>query len=159
MSATDEAILRHELGRLCAHPRGRTLLQLALRGVQHDARDLTVGCWTRAGDGGCLFQHAWWQGRTDGTLPRAACASEGIERFVGSRDYRLVVRAIVAFDRLGRRDYLLRTRGRLGLRRRVVDHEAWRATVERLLIDTLAHREPGDRRPAVGPRASHSRTP
>ena len=158
MSTTDEAILRRELRALGAHPRGRTLLQLALRGVERGERDLTVGCWTRAGEGGCLFQHAWWQGRADGTLPRAASANEGIERFIGSRDYRLVVRTIVAFDRLGRRDYLRRTRGRLGLPRRVVDQAAWRATVERLLLDTLADVGPSRRpvpvpAPHGGPRA------
>ena len=150
MSTTDEAILRRELQSLGAHPRGRTLLQLALRGVQRSDRDLTVGCWTRAGEGGCLFQHAWWQGRADGTLPRAACANEGIERFIGSRDYRLVIRVIVAFDRLGRRAYLRRTRGRLGLPRRVVDQDAWRSTVERLLLDTLADGGRRSRRAAVG---------
>ncbi len=138
MSTTDEAILRRELASLSAHPRGRRLLQLALRGLQRDPRGLTVGSWTRGDDGGCLFQHAWWQGRSDGTLPRATCANEGIERFIGSRDYRLVVRAIVAFDRLGRRSYLRRTRGRFGLPRRTVDQAAWRATAERLLLDALA---------------------
>jgi hypothetical protein len=136
MSA-EERTLRHELTQLAAHPQGRRLLQLSLRGLQRGERELTVGCWTRRTGSGCLFQHAYWQGVDERVLPPSTCANEGIERFMGGPDYRLVVRTIVAFDRLGGRRYVEHRRGRFGLPRRVLAQDRWRSTVERLLIDAL----------------------
>lgn len=154
MSA-EEQVLRRELETLAAHPQGRRLLQLSLRGLQRDDRELAVGCWTRRNGAGCLFQHAYWQGLDDGTMQRCSSANESIERFMGGAEYARVVRVIGAFDRLGRRRYRIRTRGRLGLPRRVLAQDRWRADVERMLLDALgrttrvaragrAQRVPGD---------------
>jgi hypothetical protein len=134
----EETALRAELTELAAQPRGRSLLQLALRGLQDESRGLTAGCWNRRGVSGCLFQHAYWQGVTEGTFEPGGLANERIERFVGGADYRLVVRAIAAFDRLGRRRFHEHVRGPLGLPRRRLREDEWRTAVEHLLVDALA---------------------
>jgi hypothetical protein len=134
----EETALRAELAELAAQPRGRALLQLALRGLQDESRGLTAGCWNRRGVSGCLFQHAYWQGVGEGVFQPGGLANERIERFVGGADYRLVVRAIAAFDRLGRRRFQERTRGPLGLPRRRLMEPQWRTAVEHVLVDALA---------------------
>ncbi len=110
----------------------------SLRGLQDESRGLTAGCWNRRGVSGCLFQHAYWQGVGEGVFQPGGLANERIERFVGGADYRLVVRAIAAFDRLGRRRFQERTRGPLGLPRRRLMEPEWRTAVERVLVDALA---------------------
>jgi hypothetical protein len=138
----EETALRAELSELAAQPRGRALLQLALRGLQDESRGLTAGCWNRRGVSGCLFQHAYWQGVSERVFRPGGLANEHIERFVGSADYRLVVRSIATFDRLGRRQYQEHVRGPLGLPRRRLREEEWRSAVEALLVDALASTPP-----------------
>jgi hypothetical protein len=52
------------------------------------------------------------------------------------------VRAIAAFDRLGRRRFQEHVRGPLGLPRRRLQEPAWRDAVERVLVDALADGTP-----------------
>jgi hypothetical protein len=85
------------------------------------------------GVSGCVFQHAYWQGVTEGVFALEAAAKPEIKDFVPPEDFRLVMGAIRALDALGRRRFLKRH----GLRR-VLDENAWRNTVERLLLDALA---------------------
>src|SRR5256885_16717258 len=61
-----DVAMRESLERLAEHDGGRRLLQLALRSIEAGDHDLVSGCWTRKGDAGCLFQHAYWQGVADG---------------------------------------------------------------------------------------------
>jgi hypothetical protein len=71
------------------------------------------------------------------------------------------MRAIRAFDALGKRRFVHWRRSRYGLPVRALDESAWRAAVERILIDVLAERgdEAGDResttprRPELGARS------
>jgi hypothetical protein len=139
----EEAIVRRELGALAVDPRGRHLLQLALRGIQDSGRGLTFGCWVKKDGGvsGCLFQHAYWQGASEGLFAPAELTPKGeLKDFVGDADFELVLGAIRAFDVLGRRRYLRWQRGRFGLPMRRLDEQAWRASVERILVDVLAER-------------------
>ncbi len=141
----EETIARRQLEALADDERGRQLLQLALRGIQTSGRGLTVGCWIKPGGGvsGCVFQHAYWQGLSEGAFSMtdkpadALAATEApareIKDLVDERDFHLVMEAIRALDSLGKRHFLRRH----GLRR-TLDEAAWRATVERLLVDTLA---------------------
>lgn len=135
----EETTAREELAALASHQRGRTLLQLALRGVQKSGRGLTIGCWVKphGGVSGCVFQHAYWQGVTEGVFALEAAAKPEIKDFVPTEDFRLVMGAIRALDALGKRRFLERH----GLRR-VLDENAWRNTVERLLVDALADAAP-----------------
>jgi hypothetical protein len=124
-----------QLRGLAEDERGRLLLQLALRGIQTSGRGVTIGCWVKPGGGvsGCVFQHAYWQGLREGVFAPAAEANREIKDLVDERDFHLVMEAIRALDRLGKRRFMRR----YGLRRRL-DEAAWRATVERLLVDALA---------------------
>jgi hypothetical protein len=143
----EERIARRELTALAAEKRGRLLLQLALRGIQESGRGLTIGCWVKPGSGvaGCVFQHAYWQGVAEGAFAGTAGATTEIKDFVPEDDFRLVMAAIRALDVLGKRRFVRRQ----GLRR-TLDAAAWRSTVEHLLVDTLAERDPAqDRRPAL----------
>lgn len=140
-------IARENLTALATTDRGRTLLQLALRGIQQSGRGLTVGCWVRPDGGvsGCVFQHAYWQGVAEGSFAEAGAVRNQIRDFVSAEDFRLVTGAIRALDVLGKRRFLRRR----GLRR-VLDEEAWRATVERLLVDALAETgAAAEREPAI----------
>jgi hypothetical protein len=140
----EETIARRELAALAGEARGRQLLQLALRGLETSDHGLTIGCWVKAGGGvsGCVFQHAFWQGVAEGAFAPAGAAKAEIKEFVAEEDFRLVMAAIRALDALGKRRFL-RWHGF----RRMLDEDAWRGTVERLLIDALAAR-PEARPPA-----------
>jgi hypothetical protein len=136
----EEQRLREDLQRLAESDGGRRLLQLGLRGIQHGERAVTAGCWSRRGDAGCLFQHAYWQGVREGVFADLGRPGDWIGSFVGSHDYGIVIRAIESFDRLARAEYA-ETRPRPLLPDRVVvDQERWRGAVEALLVQTL--REP-----------------
>ena len=142
----EETIARDELANLVTEERGRTLLQLALRGIQESGRGLTIGCWVKddGGVSGCVFQHAYWQGVAEGAFtPRAGAKSE-IKEFLPREDFTLVMEAIRALDVLGKRRFL-RRRGV----RRVLDEGAWRDAVERLLVDALADAAARERPPAL----------
>lgn len=137
----EERIVRDELAALARDERGRHLLQLALRGIQESGRGLTMGCWVKRDGGvsGCLFQHAYWQGLQEGVFQPAEIPKGEIRGYVGDDDFALVMRAIRAFDALGkRRFWRFRRTGKLGLPWRTLDEERWRAAVERILIDVLA---------------------
>ena len=132
----EETIARRQLEVLAGDERGRTLLQLALRGIQTSGRGLTIGCWVKPGGGvsGCVFQHAYWQGLAEGVFDTPGAADREIKGLVDDRDFHLVMEAIRALDRLGKRRFM-RRRGLI----RELDEAAWRDTVERLLVDSLAH--------------------
>ena len=143
----EERTARKELVALASHERGRLLLQLALRGIQESGAGLTIGCWVKPNGGvsGCVFQHAYWQGVTEGTFASGVAAKPEIKEFVPLEDFHLVMDAIRALDVLGKRRFLHRR----GLRR-TLDEEAWRDTVERLLVDALAEgAPPAERRPVL----------
>jgi hypothetical protein len=131
----EETVARSQLETLARDDRGRELLQLALRGIQTSGRGVTIGCWVKPGGGvsGCVFQHAYWQGVAEGTFSINATASREIKDLVDARDFHLVMEAIRALDRLGKRRFVRRH----GLRR-TLDEDVWRDTVERLLVDALA---------------------
>jgi|SRR5271166_1751144 len=137
----EERIARNRLEALAGDQRGRQLLQLALRGIQTSGHGITIGCWVKPGGGvsGCVFQHAYWQGVDEGVFHAASQADRQIKGLVEDRDFHLVMEAIRALDSLGKRRFLRRR----GLRHEL-DEAAWRATVERLLIDALS-------RPASAP--------
>jgi hypothetical protein len=139
----EETIARRDLSALAEDERGRQLLQLALRGIQTSGNGLTIGCWVKPGGGvsGCVFQHAYWQGVTEGVFDTTQAATTEIKDLVDERDFHLVMSAIRALDTLGKRRFVRRH----GLRREL-DEAAWRDTVERLLVDALAQRAP-----AAGP--------
>jgi hypothetical protein len=130
-----EIAARRELEQLAREERGRQLLQLALRGIQESGRGLTIGCWVKPGGGvsGCVFQHAYWQGLAEGAFDETGYASREIKELVPEGDFHLVMSAIRALDALGKRRFVRRQ----GLRR-TLDEDAWRDTVERLLVDALA---------------------
>jgi hypothetical protein len=137
----EERIVRDELATLAGDERGRQLLQLALRGIQESGRGLTTGCWVKRDGGvsGCLFQHAYWQGLQEGIFQPAGIPKGELRSYVGDDDFALMMQAIRAFDALGKRRFRrFRRTGPLGLPWRTLDEEAWRAAVERMLIDVLA---------------------
>src|SRR5262245_18855106 len=131
----EERTARRELAALASEERGRLLLQLALRSIQESGRGLTIGCWVKPGGGvsGCVFQHAYWQGLAEGAFDETGRASQEIKEMVPAEDFHLVMEAIRALDALGKRRFVHRH----GLRR-ALDEDAWRDTVERLLVDALA---------------------
>ena len=130
-----ETIARHQLETLASEERGRQLLQLALRGIRTSGRGLTIGCWVKPGGGvsGCVFQHAYWQGVAEGAFDTSEPASREIKDLVPEEDFRLVMEAIRALDSLGKHQFVRRQ----GLTRSL-DEDAWRDTVQRLLVDALA---------------------
>lgn len=137
----EERTARDELSILARDERGRALLQLALRGVQDSGRGLTFGCWVKRDGGvsGCLFQHAYWQGLGEGVFEPAELPNRQIRAYVGDDDFALVMRAIRAFDALGKRRFVRwRRHPRLWIPWRTLDETRWRSTVERILIDVLA---------------------
>jgi hypothetical protein len=131
----EETIARRGLEDLAQEERGRQLLQLALRGIQTSGNGLTIGCWVKPGGGvsGCVFQHAYWQGVTEGVFHTSDAASREIKDLVDDHDFHLVMEAIRALDSLGKRRFL-RWQGL----HRELDEAAWRDAVERLLVDALA---------------------
>jgi hypothetical protein len=137
----EERTVRAELAALAADERGRHLLQLALRSLQESDRGLTYGCWVKKDGGvsGCLFQHAYWQGASEGLFAPVELTPSGeLKGFVGDDDFSFVLRAIRAFDALGRRRFLRWRRGPFGLPVRRLDEPAWRSEVEIILLDALA---------------------
>lgn len=137
----EERIVRDELTALAGDERGRQLLQLALRGIQESGRGLTMGCWVKRDGGvsGCLFQHAYWQGLQEGIFRPADIPKGELRDYVGDEDFALVMRAIRAFDALGKRRFRRFQRsGPLGLPVRALDEERWQVEVEAILIDVLA---------------------
>jgi hypothetical protein len=133
----EEKTLREELETLAAAPRGRELLQLALRGIESDERELVCGRWERRGEAGCLFQHAYWQGVREGAFVADDPARDWVSSFVGRGDYWNVIRAIQAFDELGRAGYSDHVPRRLLGTRTVLRQAEWRQAVTGLLLDSL----------------------
>ena len=131
----EERTARSQLTALASHERGRSLLQLALRGIQEGGHGLTIGCWVKptGGVSGCVFQQAYWQGVAEGTFAPSSAAKPEIKDYVPEEDFHLVMSAIRALDILGKRRFL-RRRGLV----RALDEAAWRDTVEHLLVDALA---------------------
>jgi hypothetical protein len=102
---TLEHRLRGRLEMLAADDRGRTLLQLALRGMNAGEHGLTAGCWTDHGVAGCLFQHAYWEGVREGVFEDRGRPGEWIGDMVGTELYGEVIGAIDSFDRLAKARY------------------------------------------------------
>jgi hypothetical protein len=152
MDAHEQA-LRETLGELAASPRGRSLLQLALRGIESSERAVTAGCWAEGGVAGCLFQHAYWQGVAEGVFGDEGRPGDWIGAYVGTGDYTVVVRSIAAFDRLAGARFSDVTPRRLLPDRRELRHEEWSAAVRELLLAALAagpgHPEPARPRAAA----------
>ena len=134
---TVERELRGELGELAETDKGRRLLQLALRGIDTGEAELTAGCWTDRGIAGCLFQHAYWQGVRDGVFHADDPARDWVSSFVGRGDYWNVIRAIEAFDELGRLGHSDRVPRRVLGSRTVLRQAEWREVVTGLLLDAL----------------------
>ena len=134
--ASEEVQMREALGRLAEHDGGRRLLQLALRSIESGEHELVSGCWTRDGDAGCLFQHAYWQGVSEGVFADDGRARAWVTRVAGS-SYHRVIDVIAAFDQLARADYAVGKR-RFGPPE--LDRERWRRAVAGLLVDALSAR-------------------
>jgi hypothetical protein len=128
-----EVPMRESLERLAEHDGGRRLLQLALRSIERGDHELVSGCWKRKGDAGCLFQHAYWQGVSDGVFADDGRARAWVSGVAG-RDYGRVIDVIAAFDRLARAEYAVERR-RFGPPE--LDRERWRERVSALLVEVL----------------------
>jgi hypothetical protein len=137
----DECRLREDLASLAASDRGRRLLQLGLRGIERGEHAVTAGCWTKRGDAGCLFQHAYWEGVREGVFADEGRPGDWIGSFVGPHDYGLVIRAIASFDRLARSSYADLEHRALLPGRVPIRQEEWNAAVARLLVDVLGETE------------------
>jgi hypothetical protein len=135
-----ELEMREALERLAEHDGGRRLLQLSLRSIEAGDHELVSGCWTRKGDAGCLFQHAYWQGVADGVFAADGHARAWVSGVAGAHAYHRVIDVIAAFDRLARAEYAVEQR-RFGPP--VLDRERWRERVASLLVEVLGAR--GDR--------------
>jgi len=129
----EELQMREALAQLAEHDGGRRLLQLALRSIESGDHELVSGCWTRDGDAGCLFQHAYWQGVSEGVFADDGRARAWVTGVAGS-SYHRVIDVIAAFDRLARAEYAV-ARRRFGPPE--LDRDRWRQTVARLLVDAL----------------------
>lgn len=129
-----EQALRTSLEALAAKPGGRRLLQLALRSIESGDHELVAGCWTRKGDAGCLFQHAYWQGVEEGAFAADGRARAWVSGVAGTAAFHLVIDVIAAFDGLARAEYAVERR-RFGPP--VLDRDAWRATVVAMLVEVL----------------------
>jgi hypothetical protein len=140
----EELRVRKDLTLLAASPRGRELLQLALRSINRGERGLTAGCWTDRGIAGCLFQHAYWQGVDEGVFADAGRPGDWIGSFVGSGDYGIVIRAIESFDLLAKHRFADVVRRRMLPDRIEVRQDEWRSAVERILVETLAGPAPAE---------------
>jgi hypothetical protein len=121
-----ELAMRESLERLAEHDGGRRLLQLALRSIERGDHELVSGCWTRKGDAGCLFQHAYWQGVADGVFADDGRARAWVTGVAGRHAYHRVIDVIAAFDRLARAEYAVE-----------LDRERWRERVSALLVEVL----------------------
>jgi hypothetical protein len=134
--ASKEVQMQEALGRLAEHDGGRRLLQLALRSIESGEHELVSGCWTRDGDAGCLFQHAYWQGVSEGVFADDGHAKAWVSGVAGS-SYHRVIDVIAAFDQLARAQYAVGKR-RFGPPE--LDRERWRRAVAGLLVDALSGR-------------------
>jgi hypothetical protein len=130
----EELDLRQALANLAQHDGGRRLLQLSLRGLESGDRELVAGCWTHRGDAGCLFQHAYWQGVTEGQFADDGQARAWVSGVAGQDAYHRVIDVIAAFDGLAKSQFALERRR---LRPPVLDQDRWRTEVTGLLVDTL----------------------
>ncbi|MDX6592990.1 MAG: hypothetical protein QOJ13_2186 [Gaiellales bacterium] len=142
MQTSYEDHLRERLSGLAENERGRGLLQLSLRGIQQDERELTAGCWTRTGIAGCLFQHAYWQGVREGVFTEDGSARDWVSSYAGHAEYWNVINTIAAFDDLARHEYLDGPARRLPFGRGALRSDAWRTRVESMLLDALAPEKP-----------------
>jgi hypothetical protein len=140
----DQLEMRAALEHLAGHEGGRRLLQLSLRSIESGDHELVSGCWTRKGDAGCLFQHAYWQGVEEGVFADEGRPGDWIGSFVGAGDYGIVIRTIGAFDVLAKDHYADIKRRRLLPDRVEVRQDEWRELVERMLVTTLAAGETRD---------------
>jgi hypothetical protein len=144
-----ERRLREDLAVLAASGQGRRLLQLGLRGIERGERGVAAGCWTRHGNAGCLFQHAYWEGVRERVFPDRGRPGDWIGSFVGSHDYGIVIRVIESFDRLARADHVdVEPRTLLPDRTRLRQSE-WNTAVAELLVSVLGETEAGDTSEAV----------
>jgi hypothetical protein len=133
----DEQRLRDDLATLAGSEHGRQLLQLGLRGIARGEQAVTAGCWTKHGNAGCLFQHAYWEGVREGIFADAGRPGDWIGNFVGPHDYGIVIRVIESFDRLARSSYA-DVHPRVVLPDRVrLRQSQWNTAVEQLVVDTL----------------------
>lgn len=133
----EERRLRADLATLASSDQGRRLLQLGLRGIGRGEHGVTAGCWSRRGNAGCLFQHAYWEGVREGIFTDAGRPGDWIGSFVGPHDYGIVIRVIESFDRFARSSYAdISPRTLLPDRVRLRQGE-WNAAVEQLLVETL----------------------
>jgi hypothetical protein len=133
----EERRLRADLATLASSDQGRRLLQLGLRGIGRGEHGVTAGCWSRRGNAGCLFQHAYWEGVRERIFADAGRPGDWIGSFVGPHDYGIVIRVIESFDRFARSSYaVISPRTLLPDRVRLRQGE-WNAAVERLLVETL----------------------
>ena len=130
----EEIELRRTLTALAAAEGGGRLLQLGLRSLESGERELVAGCWTRRGDAGCLFQHAYWEGVGAGLFGREGHARAWVSSVAGPDGYHRVIDSIAAFDRLARTHYAV-SRPRFGPPK--LDQPRWRAAVAAILIDVL----------------------
>jgi hypothetical protein len=139
----DERRLREDIALLARSEHGRRLLQLGLRGISRGEQDVTAGCWTKRGNAGCLFQHAYWEGVREGVFADAGRPGDWIGSFVGAHHYGIVINVIASFDRLARSCYAdVEPRAVLPDKVRLRQVE-WNAAVERLLVETLRETEAG----------------
>ena len=96
-----DVAMRESLERLAEHDGGRRLLQLALRSIERGDHELVSGCWTRKGDAGCLFQHAYWQGVDDGVFADDGRARAWVTGVAGPQGYHRVIEVIAKLGDLG----------------------------------------------------------
>jgi hypothetical protein len=144
-----ELEMREALERLAEHDGGRRLLQLSLRSIEAGDHELVSGCWTRKGDAGCLFQHAYWQGVNDGVFADDGHVRAWVSGVAGKHAYGRVIDVIAAFDQLARAEYAVE-RPRFGPP--VLDRERWRERVASLLVEVLGaggERTSPDAQPAL----------
>jgi hypothetical protein len=137
----EEAQLRHELRTLAASPRGRRLLQMAVRGMGRGEREVTAGCWREKGNAGCLFQHAYWEGVKEGVFTDHGRPGDWIGSFVGAHDYGVVINVIAAFDRLARTAYADVEHRRWAPDRIAIRQRDWHAAVEEVVVSVLSETE------------------
>jgi hypothetical protein len=136
-----EEQLRNELAALARRPRGRRLLQMAMRGIARGEREVTAGCWRERGNAGCLFQHAYWEGVKEGVFTDHGRPGDWIGSFVGPHDYGVVINVIAAFDRLARTAYADVEHRRWAPDRVVIRQREWQAAVEQVLVSVLSETE------------------
>ena len=139
---TLEHRLSGRLSTLAADDRGRTLLQLALRGISAGEHGLTAACWTDHGGAGCLFQHAYWQGAREGVFEDRGRPAEWIGGLVGPQLFGEVIGAIDSFDRLAKVRYADREHRWLRRDRIRIRQDEWRTAVDGMLVDVLARVSP-----------------